>query len=241
MRGEKLGYSLNKNGRHVNTSILWNQIYQQDNPCDFRPSLPHYYHYHWAFRQRTAFNCTFREINIINEWGGGICVLGTSLVSLSKLLRLLTNIVIFRSVVWWGPSLQSETRTKTSEVGKFSQTHPSLTGFMTLWSQFLSLPLIFYWPLLLVTHYIYRTNFKQKTGIYLLWITLCFPDIDECSLQTHTCWNDSVCVNLPGGYDCVCTSGPGCSGDCPQEEGMRRNGEDWKPSFDRCAVCSCKV
>uniref|UniRef100_A0A3Q2VBE6 Neural EGFL like 1 n=1 Tax=Haplochromis burtoni TaxID=8153 RepID=A0A3Q2VBE6_HAPBU len=68
----------------------------------------------------------------------------------------------------------------------------------------------------------------------------CETDIDECSLQTHTCWNDSVCVNLPGGYDCVCTSGPGCSGDCPQEEGMRRNGEDWKPSFDRCAVCSCK-
>ncbi|KAG7242665.1 hypothetical protein INR49_020038 [Caranx melampygus] len=68
----------------------------------------------------------------------------------------------------------------------------------------------------------------------------CETDIDECSLQTHTCWNDSVCVNLPGGYDCVCTSGPGCSGDCPQEEGIRRNGEDWKPSFDRCAICSCK-
>lgn len=129
--GKKLGYSLNKNGRPVNTSILWNQIYQQDNPCDFRSSLPHY-HYRWEFRQRTAFNCTFREINIINEWGGGICVLGTSLVSLSKLLRLLTNIVIFRSVVWWGPSLQSETRTKTSEVGKFSQTHPVPNWFYDL-------------------------------------------------------------------------------------------------------------
>lgn len=82
---------------------------------------------------------------------------------------------------------------------------------------------------------------EQKISIYLLWLTLCLPDIDECSLQTHTCWNDSVCVNLPGGYDCVCTSGPGCSGDCPQEEGLRRNGEDWKPSFDRCAICSCKV
>lgn len=77
--------------------------------------------------------------------------------------------------------------------------------------------------------------------MYLPWFTFCLPDIDECSLQTHTCWNDSVCVNLPGGYDCVCTSGPGCSGDCPQEEGIRRNGEDWKPSFDRCAICSCKV
>lgn len=73
------------------------------------------------------------------------------------------------------------------------------------------------------------------------WLTLCLPDNDECSLQTHTCWNDSVCVNLPGGYDCVCTSGPGCGGDCPHEEGIRRNGEDWKPSFDRCAICSCKV
>lgn len=86
--------------------------------------------------------------------------------------------------------------------------------------------------------FIYATD---DTVVCLLWLTLCFPDIDECALQTHTCWNDSVCVNLPGGYDCVCTSGPGCSGDCPQEEGIRRNGEDWKPSFDRCAICSCKV
>lgn len=68
-----------------------------------------------------------------------------------------------------------------------------------------------------------------------------FPDVDECNLQTHTCWNHSVCVNLPGGYDCVCASGPGCSGDCTQDKGIRRNGEDWKPSFDRCALCSCKV
>uniref|UniRef100_A0AAX7V2K1 Neural EGFL like 1 n=1 Tax=Astatotilapia calliptera TaxID=8154 RepID=A0AAX7V2K1_ASTCA len=83
-----------------------------------------------------------------------------------------------------------------------------------------------------------RSGFHDN-GSYLLDGSSCI-DIDECSLQTHTCWNDSVCVNLPGGYDCVCTSGPGCSGDCPQEEGMRRNGEDWKPSFDRCAVCSCK-
>lgn len=66
-------------------------------------------------------------------------------------------------------------------------------------------------------------------------------DIDECTLQTHTCWNDSVCVNLPGGYDCMCTSGPGCSGNCPQDEVIRRNGEDWKPTYDRCALCSCKV
>uniref|UniRef100_A0A671VFU5 Neural EGFL like 1 n=1 Tax=Sparus aurata TaxID=8175 RepID=A0A671VFU5_SPAAU len=84
-----------------------------------------------------------------------------------------------------------------------------------------------------------RSGFHDN-GSYLLDGSSCI-DIDECSLQTHTCWNDSVCVNLPGGYDCVCTSGPGCSGDCPQEEGIRRNGEDWKPSFDRCAICSCKT
>uniref|UniRef100_A0AAQ5YNU9 Neural EGFL like 1 n=1 Tax=Amphiprion ocellaris TaxID=80972 RepID=A0AAQ5YNU9_AMPOC len=83
-----------------------------------------------------------------------------------------------------------------------------------------------------------RSGFHDN-GSYLLDGSSCI-DIDECTLQTHTCWNDSVCVNLPGGYDCVCTSGPGCSGDCPQEEGIRRNGEDWKPSFDRCAICSCK-
>ncbi|TNN50331.1 Protein kinase C-binding protein NELL1 [Liparis tanakae] len=66
-------------------------------------------------------------------------------------------------------------------------------------------------------------------------------NVDECGVQTHTCWNDSVCVNLPGGYDCVCAAGPGCGADCPQEEEVRRNGEDWRPGFDRCAVCSCKV
>lgn len=82
---------------------------------------------------------------------------------------------------------------------------------------------------------------NQVTQVSFSPSCLCFPDVDECSLQTHTCWNHSVCVNLPGGYDCVCTSGPGCSGDCQQDKGIRRNGEDWKPSFDRCALCSCKV
>ncbi|MEQ2310878.1 Protein kinase C-binding protein nell1 [Ameca splendens] len=38
----------------------------------------------------------------------------------------------------------------------------------------------------------------------------------------------------------MCTSGPGCSGNCPQDEVIRRNGEDWKPIYDRCALCSCK-
>uniref|UniRef100_A0A8C5BL75 Neural EGFL like 1 n=1 Tax=Gadus morhua TaxID=8049 RepID=A0A8C5BL75_GADMO len=80
----------------------------------------------------------------------------------------------------------------------------------------------------------------HDNGSYLLDGGSC-ADVDECSLQTHTCWNDSVCVNLPGGYDCVCASGPGCSGDCPHEGGVWRNGEDWKPSYDPCAVCSCKT
>uniref|UniRef100_A0A8C6L3B6 Neural EGFL like 1 n=1 Tax=Nothobranchius furzeri TaxID=105023 RepID=A0A8C6L3B6_NOTFU len=83
-----------------------------------------------------------------------------------------------------------------------------------------------------------RSGFHDN-GSYQLDGSSCV-DVDECSLQTHTCWNDSVCVNLLGGYDCMCTSGPGCSSNCPQEEVVRRNGEDWKPSFDRCAICSCK-
>lgn len=194
--GEKLGYSLNKNGRPVNTSILWNQIYQQDNPCDFRSSLPHY-HYRWEFRQRTAFNCTFREINIINEWGGGICVLGTSLVSLSKLLRLLTNIVIFRSVVWWGPSLQSETRTKTSEVGKFSQTHPVPNWFYDLMISvsFSSIDLLL---TLTVSHTITFTELtlnKRPAFIYYGLLSV---------FQTLT---SAVCRHTPAGMTvCVWTS-----------------------------------
>lgn len=80
-------------------------------------------------------------------------------------------------------------------------------------------------------------NRLTKVSIF----SVSLPDVDECSLQTHTCWNHSVCVNLPGGYDCVCASGPGCSGDCQQDAAVRRNGEDWKPSYDRCALCSCKV
>lgn len=82
---------------------------------------------------------------------------------------------------------------------------------------------------------------NQVTKVSFSLSHLSFPDVDECNLQTHTCWNHSMCVNLPGGYDCVCTSGPGCSGDCQQDKGIRRNGEDWKPSFDRCVLCSCKV
>uniref|UniRef100_A0A3B3X2L9 Neural EGFL like 1 n=1 Tax=Poecilia mexicana TaxID=48701 RepID=A0A3B3X2L9_9TELE len=83
-----------------------------------------------------------------------------------------------------------------------------------------------------------RSGFHDN-GSYQLDGSSCI-DIDECTLQTHTCWNDSVCVNLPGGYDCMCTTGPGCSGNCPQDELIRRNGEDWKPTYDRCALCSCK-
>ncbi|XP_075044526.1 protein kinase C-binding protein NELL1 isoform X3 [Mixophyes fleayi] len=70
--------------------------------------------------------------------------------------------------------------------------------------------------------------------------THCEKDIDECALRTHTCWNDSACVNLEGGFDCLCTSGPSCTGDCPHEGGLKRNGQVWTLKEDRCSVCSCK-
>ncbi|XP_073434408.1 protein kinase C-binding protein NELL1 isoform X4 [Dendrobates tinctorius] len=68
----------------------------------------------------------------------------------------------------------------------------------------------------------------------------CEKDIDECALRTHTCWNDSACVNLEGGFDCLCPSGPSCTGDCPHEGGLKRNGQVWTLKEDRCSVCSCK-
>ncbi|XP_075783858.1 protein kinase C-binding protein NELL1 isoform X6 [Pelodiscus sinensis] len=68
----------------------------------------------------------------------------------------------------------------------------------------------------------------------------CERDIDECALRTHTCWNDSACVNLAGGFDCLCPSGPSCTGDCPHEGGLKRNGQVWTLKEDRCSVCSCK-
>uniref|UniRef100_A0A7M4ESX0 Protein kinase C-binding protein NELL1 n=1 Tax=Crocodylus porosus TaxID=8502 RepID=A0A7M4ESX0_CROPO len=68
----------------------------------------------------------------------------------------------------------------------------------------------------------------------------CEKDIDECALRIHTCWNDSACVNLAGGFDCLCPSGPSCTGDCPHEGGLKRNGQVWTLKEDRCSVCSCK-
>ncbi|XP_053122615.1 protein kinase C-binding protein NELL1 isoform X6 [Hemicordylus capensis] len=68
----------------------------------------------------------------------------------------------------------------------------------------------------------------------------CEKDIDECALRTHTCWNDSACVNLAGGFDCLCPSGPSCTGDCLHEGGLKRNGQVWTLKKDRCSVCSCK-
>uniref|UniRef100_G1Q3C8 VWFC domain-containing protein n=2 Tax=Myotis lucifugus TaxID=59463 RepID=G1Q3C8_MYOLU len=65
-------------------------------------------------------------------------------------------------------------------------------------------------------------------------------DIDECALRTHTCWNDSACINLAGGFDCLCPSGPSCSGDCTHGGGVKRNGQVWTLKEDRCSVCSCK-
>ncbi|XP_062823866.1 protein kinase C-binding protein NELL1 isoform X7 [Anolis carolinensis] len=68
----------------------------------------------------------------------------------------------------------------------------------------------------------------------------CEKDIDECALRTHTCWNDSACVNLEGGFDCLCPSGPSCTGDCVHEGSLKRNGQVWTLKKDRCSVCSCK-
>ncbi|XP_053304978.1 protein kinase C-binding protein NELL1 isoform X2 [Spea bombifrons] len=68
----------------------------------------------------------------------------------------------------------------------------------------------------------------------------CEKDIDECALRTHTCWNDSACVNLEGGFDCLCPSGPSCTGDCTHEGMQKRNGQVWTLKEDRCSVCSCK-
>lgn len=81
---------------------------------------------------------------------------------------------------------------------------------------------------------------REKCAPKLLCLC-CFADIDECALKIHTCWNDSACVNLPGGFDCLCPSGPSCTGDCPHEGGFKRNGQVWTLREDRCSVCSCKV
>ncbi|KAM9460559.1 protein kinase C-binding protein NELL1-like isoform 2-T2 [Clarias gariepinus] len=69
---------------------------------------------------------------------------------------------------------------------------------------------------------------------------LCETDIDECTMHTHTCWNDSVCVNLPGTFDCVCADGPECTGDCVQGEELKHNGQEWSLNHDHCTVCTCK-
>ncbi|XP_060733379.1 protein kinase C-binding protein NELL1-like isoform X4 [Tachysurus vachellii] len=69
---------------------------------------------------------------------------------------------------------------------------------------------------------------------------LCETDIDECTMHTHTCWNDSVCVNLPGTFDCVCVNGPECTGDCIQGEEQKHNGQEWSLGHDHCTVCTCK-
>ncbi|XP_063253430.1 protein kinase C-binding protein NELL1-like [Prinia subflava] len=68
----------------------------------------------------------------------------------------------------------------------------------------------------------------------------CEKDLDECALKTHSCWNDSACVNLAGGFECLCPPTPSCTGDCPHEGGLKRNGQVWTLREDRCSVCSCQ-
>ena len=36
---------------------------------------------------------------------------------------------------------------------------------------------------------------------------LCFTDKDECSGGAQSCSELSLCINTPGGYDCVCLEG----------------------------------
>lgn len=109
----------------------------------------------------------------------------------------LTNIVIFRSVVWWGPSLQSETRTKTSEVGKFSQTHPVPNWFYDLMISvsFSSIDLLL---TLTVSHTITFTELtlnKRPAFIYYGLLSV---------FQTLT---SAVCRHTPAGMTvCVWTS-----------------------------------
>lgn len=88
---------------------------------------------------------------------------------------------------------------------------------------------------------VYYCSFLGSLGWILKFCDLFIADIDECALRTHTCWNDSACVNLAGGFDCLCPSGPSCSGDCPHEGGLKHNGQVWILREDRCSVCSCKV
>lgn len=58
--------------------------------------------------------------------------------------------------------------------------------------------------------------------------------IDECALRTYTCWNDSASINLVGGFDCLCLSGPSCSGDCLHGGGLKCKGQVWTVKENRC-------
>lgn len=47
-----------------------------------------------------------------------------------------------------------------------------------------------------------------------------YTDVDECHLQLHSCNENAICVNIPGGYECRCRvgyTGTGfhCSGKTP--------------------------
>ncbi|KAJ8248937.1 hypothetical protein GJAV_G00229380 [Gymnothorax javanicus] len=80
-----------------------------------------------------------------------------------------------------------------------------------------------------------------RTAYFIIMIYVTLPhNIDECATQTHTCLSDAACVNLPGGFDCLCPEGPACSGDCPNEDGLKHNGQVWSLQRDHCSVCTCK-
>ena len=45
----------------------------------------------------------------------------------------------------------------------------------------------------------------------ILFLFVCFIDIDECTIGKHNCSADAVCSNTKGSYNCTCI--PGYFGD----------------------------
>lgn len=56
---------------------------------------------------------------------------------------------------------------------------------------------------------LYHFKFKSLFTIYFYHHLYIFLDIDECSLEIHTCTKDQECKNSPGRYEClmICSSG----------------------------------
>lgn len=123
---------------------------------------------------------------------------------ISKLLHLLTNIVVFRSVVWWGPFLQSETWTKTSEVGKLSQTHPLPNWFydFMISVSFSSIDLLLTLP---VSHTITFTELTlNRRPVFIYYGLLSVFQTLTSAVCRHTPAGMTVCVWTSRGAMTVC-------------------------------------